>query len=117
MTLQIINGPFIQPGESLSDGIDCSAGPLVRITMPGAWSGGNLTFQLSTDGILFNDLYGPDGKPITVVVVPGSTVRVPLEWSTMLAHIKFRAGTPTSPVPQEMLREFAVAIQVDAPVA
>jgi hypothetical protein len=112
MALEIINGPFIQPGESLSDAIDCSAGPLVRITMPGKWTtGANLTFQLSSDGQMFNDLYDVHGKEITIVVVPGSAVRIPLEWSTMIAFIKFRSGTASHPVEQQELREFAVAIQ------
>lgn len=113
--LEIINGPFIQAGESLSDAIDCSAGPLVRITMPGGWTPANLTFQLSSDGEMFNDLYDVKGDPITIVVVPGSTVRIPLEWSTMIAFIKFRSGTAEHPVSQTELREFAVAIQNDAP--
>lgn len=119
MALQIINGPFIQAGESLSDSIDCSAGPLVRITMPGNWtSGANLTFQLSTDGQMFNDLYDVHGEEITIVVVPGAAVRIPLEWSTMIAFIKFRSGTASHPVAQKELREFAVAIEVaDAPPA
>ena len=62
MGLTVINGPFIQAGESLSDGVDCSGGDAVRITMPGAWSGGNLTFQISTDGALYNDLFTARGQ-------------------------------------------------------
>jgi hypothetical protein len=112
MALEIINGPIIQPGESLSDAIDCSAGPLVRITMPAGWTpGGNLTFQLSSDGNGFNNLYDVNGEEITVVVVPGAAVRIPLEWSTMIAFIKFRSGSANNPVPQEVQRDFAVAIQ------
>ena len=115
MALQIINGPFIQPDESLSDAIDCSGGPLVRITMPGAWTNANLTFQLSSDGAMYNDLYDVHGDPVTIVVRAGGTVRIPLEWSTMIAWLKFRSGTPENPVAQQELREFAVAIEAEPP--
>ena len=37
------------------------------ITMPGAWSGGNLTFQISTDGALYNDLHEANGDEVTMV--------------------------------------------------
>ena len=67
MALNVINGPFIQPGKWLSDGVDCSGGDAVSITMPGAWSGGNLTFQISTDGALYNDLHEANGDEVTMV--------------------------------------------------
>ena len=47
MPLTILNGPIIQAGESLSAGIDCSAGPIVKITMPGNFVGDTITFQTS----------------------------------------------------------------------
>lgn len=116
MALTVLNGPVIEEGESLSDGIDVSGGPLVRITMPAGWTPANLTFQISSDGNGYNDIYDVHGKPITVNVVPGSAVRVPIEWSTMLGFLKLRSGTRDFPVEQEERREFAVAIEApDAP--
>ena len=114
MSLQVLNGPFIQAGESLSDGIDCRPGELVRLTMPGAWSeAAPLTFQISTDGEFFNDLFKLDGHEVTVpAVVPGAAVIVPHDVGRAVAFIKFRSGTRAAPVVQEMLREFAVAIDV-----
>jgi hypothetical protein len=114
MTLQVLNGPFIQAGESLSDAVDCSAGELVRLTMPGAWSAAApLTFQISTDGEFYNDLFKLDGHEVTLpVVVPGAAVIVPVDVGRAIAFIKFRSGTRGAPVVQEMLREFAVAIDV-----
>ena len=118
MTLSVINGPFIQPGESLSDAVDCSGGDAVRITMPGAWSGGNLTFQISTDGALFNDLHEVDGSEVTMVVVPGAAVRVDRDWAKFWNFVKFRAGTREHPVKQHELREFAITLSTaDAPPA
>jgi hypothetical protein len=52
MPLQVLNGPFIRAGQSLSEGLDCSAGEIVRITMPGDWTPAALSFQFSTDGAM-----------------------------------------------------------------
>jgi hypothetical protein len=114
MTLQVLNGPFIQAGESLSDAVDCSAGELVRLTMPGAWTdAAPLTFQISTDGVFYNDLFTLDGHELTLpVVVPGAAVLVSHDVGRAVAFIKFRSGTRAAPVAQDMLREFAVAINV-----
>jgi hypothetical protein len=114
MTLQVLNGPFIQAGESLSDAVDCSAGELVRLTMPGAWTdAAPLTFQISTDGVFYNDLFTLDGHELTLpVVVPGAAVLVSHDVGRAVAFIKFRSGTRAAPVAQDMLREFAVAIDV-----
>src|SRR4249919_2002135 len=103
MTLQILNGPIIAAGESLSDSIDCSAGELVRLTMPGAWTGtAPLTFQISTDGVFYNDLFTLDGHEITLpVVVPGAAVIVPTDVGRAIAFIKFRSGTRAAPVVQD----------------
>ena len=121
MPLQIINGPFIQPGESLSDGIDCSAGPIVKLTMPGAWTidgptGGPaaLTFLTSSDGILYNDVFEPNGLELSFAVVAGTGV-IGMRLNT--GFVKFRSGTRARPVPQAELREFAVALDVFTPPA
>jgi hypothetical protein len=114
MTLQVLNGPFIQAGESLSDAVDCSPGELVRLTMPGAWSeAAPLTFQISTDGVFYNDLFTLDGYEVTLpAVVPGAAVLVSHDVGRAIAFIKFRSGTRAAPMPQQDLREFAVAIDV-----
>jgi hypothetical protein len=114
MALTVVNGPIIAAGESLSDGIDCTVGTLVRITMPASWTPANLTFQLSSDGAFFNDLFDADGREITMVVTPGAAVVLTdMDWTgkAAIAHLKFRSGTRAYPVLQDEQREFAVAIQ------
>jgi hypothetical protein len=111
MPIVVLNGPFIQAGESLSDVVDCSAGKVVRITMPGQWTYHDLTFQISSDGIFFNDLVNTDGEEIRVVVVPGAAVIFPADWARAIAFIKFRSGHADDPAPQPELREFAIAIE------
>jgi len=109
--LKVIEGPTILAGESLSDVVDCSAGELVRITMPEGWTEAPLTFEFSTDGMFFNPMYKLDGFAVTIdVVVPGSGVIIPANVGHAIAFLKFRSGTEGNPVPQEADRRFAVAI-------
>jgi len=110
-SLQIITGPVIEAGESLSDAIDCGNGEMVRITMPADWSGGVLTFAISTDGEGFNDVYSFDGDEVAINVVRGSAVFVPQAMGRAVKFIKFRSGTSKNPQPQEQRREFAVAVE------
>jgi len=115
--LQVLNGPTIAAGESLSDAIDCSAGHLVRITMPTDWTRAPITFQFSTDGVFFNEMYGLDGFAVTVpVVVPGSGVIIPHDVGHAIAFLKIRSGSEGAPVPQTKQRTFAVTLSVDGTV-
>jgi hypothetical protein len=111
MPIKVVIGPFIQPGESLSDAVECAGQPM-RLTMPGKWDDAVLTFQVSTDNKMFNDLFDPNGNEIEIVVVPGAGVIVPPDWLRSVVFIKFRSGTRDQEVPQSDLREFAIAIEV-----
>jgi hypothetical protein len=120
MSLTVLNGPTIQAGESLSDGLDCTGGAIVRLTMSRLWTAANLTFQISSDGDQYNDLVGFDGQEITLPVVPGSAVVVaPLaDYLRAVAFLKVRSGSAKHPVVQEDLRNFAVTIDTgSAPAA
>ena len=109
MPLQILNGPIIQAGESLSDGVDCSAGAIVKITMPGNWVDAVLTFQTSSDGIMWNDVFDTNGVEVTYTVIAGTGV---LGMRLSTGFVKFRSGTRERPVVQPELREFAVTLDV-----
>jgi hypothetical protein len=98
MSIQLVIGPFIQAGESLSDAADCRAGQPVR-------------FQVSTDNKMFNDLYNHLGEEVTVKVVPYSGVIVPPDYLRSVNFLKVRSGTHDAPVEQTELREFAIAIE------
>ena len=114
--LQVLEGPFINRGELLSEPLDCGAGQMVRITMPADWTEAGLTFQISTDGVFFNDLFGLDGYEVAIDnVVPGSAVLIPEGIGRAIAFVRFRSGTRANPVEQEADRAFAVAIRTEAP--
>jgi hypothetical protein len=111
--LQVLNGPTIARGESLSDAVDCSAGELCRITMPPEWTDASLTFEFSTDGMFYNPMYGLDGYAVQIdTVVEGAGVIIPSEIGRAIAFLKFRSGTHGNPVEQEAERVFAVTIIV-----
>lgn len=109
MPIEILNGPIIEAGDSLSDALDCSAGPIVKITMPGNWVSADLTFQTSSDGVMFNDVFDSTGHEVTYSVQAGTGV-IGMRLST--GWVKFRSGSREMPVPQPELREFAVALDV-----
>ena len=101
---------FIQAGQSLSDPVDCSAGPIVKITQPGQWNGAApLGFQTSSDGLMFNDMFLPDGHELLYTVIAGTGIFVP---RLTTGFVKFRSGPREQPVVQNELREFAVALDV-----
>ena len=113
MSLKIVDGPTILKGESLSDGVDCSEGTIVRITVPQEFTEANLTFQTSSDGNLYNDLYDETGEEITITAHPDTTIVVAGAWVKSIGFLKLRSGTREHPVEQrkdDVL--FAVALEV-----
>jgi hypothetical protein len=117
MTLQVLDGPTIPAGESLSDGIDCSAGQIVRITVPQEYTEGNLTFQVSSNGDLYNDLYDDDGDEITITANPDSTIVIAKPWVRSVGWLKLRSGSRDHAVKQREDCKFAIAIDVEGSVS
>lgn len=114
--LQIVDGPTIPQGESLSDGADCTGGTIVRITVPQEFTPANLTFQASSNGEFYNDLYDSDGDEITLVAQPDTTIIVTAHWTRSIGWIKLRSGTRDAPVVQKVACRFGIAVEAaDAP--
>lgn len=111
MALTWINGPIIAAGESLSDGLDVSGGALVRITMPKEWTDAELSFQISTDGDAYNDLYSYQDGEVRVPVTPGAAMLLPADLTRGIGWIKFRSGLSGNPRPQPEQRNFAVTVE------
>jgi hypothetical protein len=109
--LTIVDGPTIRAGESLSDGADCSAGTIVRITVPQEFTQANLTFQVSSDGGFYNDLHTSDGDAITITAKPDTGIVVYEVWTRSIGFIKFRSGTREHPVKQKGDCKFAIAVE------
>jgi hypothetical protein len=110
MPFSVINGPTIRAGESLSDGANCSAGEMLRITVPQEFTEADLTFQVSTDGKFYNDLYNAEGEEIVVTAKPDCSIVLQGTWVRFISYVKFRSGTRENPVEQAEDCKFAIAI-------
>ena len=113
MPLVVIDGPTILAGQSLSDGVDCSAGMIVRITVPQEYYDGDtdkMSFQVSSDGNGYNDLFDDQGKEVTIVAHPNSGIVIDLSWARTVAFIKLRSGTRDRPTKQKVDCKLAIAI-------
>jgi hypothetical protein len=84
--------------------------------MPAGWDNANITFQISSDGNGYNDLYNTDGEEVTLSVVTGSAVVLGQfgDYLKAIAFLKIRSGTRSHPVEQKAQRDFAIAIEVPA---
>lgn len=111
MPITFVDGPTIPQGESLSDGADVSAGDIVRITVPQEYTPANMTFQISTDGAFYNDLFLANGDEVTVVAKQSSGIVIRDVWVKSINFIKFRSGTREHPVVQKTACRFAIAIE------
>lgn len=107
MAIVVLDGPTIPAGESLSDALDCSAGTIIKVTMPQDWVDAVLTFQTSSNNVGYNDIFYPDGREVTWDVHPGTGI---IGMRLVTGWIKFRSGTRERPVPQPGIRTFAVAL-------
>jgi hypothetical protein len=110
-TINLVNGPTIAAGQSLSSVIDCSAVQgIQRILMPPAWTSAWLSFQSSPDGVTFQDLYWPNGIMVVVTVVASSTIVTDSSlWHS--AYFKFRSGSALGPIPQLQARAFKCVLK------
>jgi len=97
----------IMAGESLSAPLDCSVGEVAYVLMPGQWDGANLTFQVSSDGVTYWDLYDASGDEVMVGCKPGVAVRVRAGLGG-LGYLKIRSGRSADPVPQSESRNFKI---------
>ena len=113
MGLNIVDGPTIPLNESLSDGADVSGGTIVRITVPQEFTPANLTFQSSSNGDLYNDLYDAHGLEVTMVAKPDTTIIIAAPWARTLGWIKIRSGSRSAPVAQVKDEvKFGIAVEV-----
>jgi hypothetical protein len=118
MALVVVTGPIIRAGESLSEGLDLSSGELLRLTMPLDWTPAPLSFQLSSDGIHYNDAFHLSGFEVSMTTVfPNSVIIVPYDVGRAIAWLKVRSGTRDKPILQQADRTFAVDISTSAPTS
>jgi hypothetical protein len=99
----------IPSGQSLSNGIDLSAGTAIFIHMPGSWTPALLSFQISPDGVTYGDLVDMAAKEISINIIPATVIKA--NWIPALAgFLKFRSGSRSNPVTQPLSRAFVVSV-------
>jgi hypothetical protein len=92
----------ILSGGSLSGAVDLGEQRAHRLALPAGWTAAPITFQVSYDGVGFNDLYTPDGEYILASGVVGVSRSVTLDQAVFygVRHLKIRSGTAVTPVNQ-----------------
>jgi len=101
-------GAVIANGASLSGAIDLRGYVPYAIEMPAAWTAAGLSFEVSSDGTNFSDLYDSSGEYTlsasagTAIGFPGANVFVGFK------YIKIRSGTSGTPVNQGAARSLKI---------
>lgn len=118
MSLLVLDGPTILVGESLSDSIDCTGGQIVRITVPPEYTEPDtplMTFQVSSDGVMFNDMVDEDGKQIAITARANTSIVIDKSWTRAVGFLKLRSGTIANPSPQVKDDcKFAIAVRTES---
>lgn len=104
----------IANGASLSDSQQTEGALPVGIMMPDTWTGANLTFQFSLDGITFNNVYLEDDTEWVVRAAPSRCILFTnvsqLFALTPATYWKIRSGTSSVPVNQTGVRVLEVMV-------
>jgi len=98
-----LNPATIAAGTALSGPCALGALTLVGISMPTVWTAAPLTFQVSPDGVTWQELYDGAGNEVTVTAAAGQFV-IPLADPSYLWRgvnlVQVRSGTAAAPVNQ-----------------
>ncbi len=93
-------GVTIANGASLSGAVDLRGYVPYGIEMPAAWTAAGLSFEVSSDGINFVDLYDSTGE-YTLSATAGTAIGFPgANVFTGFKYMKVRSGTSGTPVNQ-----------------
>lgn len=91
----------IANGQSLSGALDLGGATLAGIVMPSGWTAAALTFQVSADGVTYQDLVVFDEYTIASSLVAASkTIGIPAGDFAAWRYVKVRSGTSGTPVNQ-----------------
>jgi hypothetical protein len=72
-----------------------------------------MTFQVSSDGNLYNDLFDDQGHEIAITARPSSGIIIDRSWARTVAFITLRSGTRAAPVKQKEDCKFAIAVSTE----
>ncbi len=104
----------IANGASLSGAIYLGIGTMCAIQMPAAWTAASLSFQGSTDGSTYNDMYDSSGVEITIAASASQYIVLDPSAFMGFVWVKLRSGTTGTPVNQGAARALKVFNRVQA---
>ena len=111
MAMQVLIGPVIAAGESLSAPLNVSSGGVYRIVMPVVWTdNAPISCQLSYNGIDFYNVYDREGDEVIMRCVQQSVVPIG-EYLFYIHSVKIRSGTFRQPVTQDEARTFGIVLE------
>lgn len=91
----------ISSGSSLSSATDLGPYRIFAITMPAAWTDARLTFQGSSDGVNFFNIFDDAGAEVSITVDASKYVILTAPVKMLgIRWIKLRSGTAGTPVDQ-----------------
>lgn len=103
----------IANGASLSGAADLGSLHLLGIVMPAAWDAASLTFQVSPDGVTYQNLYDASSE----VAYTGAAAARNLAFAVNVWHcwryVKVRSGTAGIPVNQTADRVITLILGED----
>jgi hypothetical protein len=115
LTLDLESLPAtIANGTSLSPAIAIGAKGFCGIVMPAAWTAAPITFQVSSDGTTWNELFDMAGNPVMVAsasAAAGQTAMVDRDLLRGAVLFKLRSGTVGSPVNQAADRVLGILVR------
>lgn len=98
----------IAANGSLSSAVHLDSRLPCRIDMPAAWDEAPLTFQVSTDGVNYADLYDQSGNEYTVTAAAGRAIALTPSDFFGANYIKVRSGPASPAVPQTAARTLTI---------
>jgi hypothetical protein len=100
----------ILAGQSLSSVLDCTSGGPAFIHMPLDWTSAMLSFQVSPDGVNFNDLFDRTAAELAINILGGTSLNLDQTvWKPVL-YLKMRSGVRNNPISQVADRVINVTI-------
>lgn len=96
--------------QSLSGAIDAENRWVYRLEMPASWTAASITFQASTDGSNFFDLYDDEGQEVTAAVNANRAVCLDYHLLFLVRYLKLRSGSASAPVAQTGARSIRVCM-------
>lgn len=91
---------LIANGQSISAVVDLGNARLTRVELPAVWTAADLTFQVSSDGTTWRDLYDVSGSEYLVKASASRAVLLPLSDFIGIQYLKIRSGSSAAAVAQ-----------------